>query len=156
MLKITIITLGNKMPGWVEDASQAFMKRLQDHVQLNLIEMPLIKRGKSSDVTRILEKEMLNMRAAIPNQSYLIALDKSGRMFSSEQLATQLEQLQQKTSHLCFLIGGPEGISAELLRACHERWSLSTLTFPHTIARIILLEALYRSWSILQNHPYHK
>jgi 23S rRNA (pseudouridine1915-N3)-methyltransferase len=118
--------------------------------------MPLIKRGKSSDVTRILEKEMLNMRAAIPNQSYLIALDKSGRMFSSEQLATQLEQLQQKTSHLCFLIGGPEGISAELLRACHERWSLSTLTFPHTIARIILLEALYRSWSILQNHPYHK
>lgn len=148
--------MGNKMPTWVEGASEEFIKRLQDGIQINLIEIPLSKRGKSTDLLRILEKEMQLMRAAIPMHARIIALDKGGHMFSSEQLATKIQQLQHITSHLCFLIGGPEGLAPELLALCHEKWSLSTLTFPHTIARIVLLETLYRAWSILQHHPYHK
>jgi 23S rRNA (pseudouridine1915-N3)-methyltransferase len=156
MLKITLITMGNKMPTWVNDASQEFIKRLQDQVQFNLIEIPLTKRSKTSDLSRIIEKETQLMRAAIPPQARLIALDKSGHSFSSEQLANRLEQLQQVSSHLCFTIGGPEGFSSTLLAQAHEKWSLSTLTFPHTIARIVLIETLYRAWSILHHHPYHK
>ena len=156
MLKITIVALGNKMPDWVNEAVHEFKKRLNDGLCVSLVEIPLIRRGKSPDLARILEKEMSAMKDAIPNGSRVIALDLKGESFSSEELACKLEKLQQISSHLCFLIGGPEGLSPAMLANGHEKWSLSPLTLPHTIARIVLLEALYRAWSILQNHPYHK
>ena len=144
------------MPAWVDQAVKEYSKRLQDGISVSIIEIPLMRRGKSSDITRIMEKEMTMMRAAIPNNSRLIALDVTGESFTSEQLAGKIARLQQVASHLCFLIGGPEGLSAELIKQSDERWSLSMLTLPHTLVRVTLLEALYRAWSILQNHPYHK
>lgn len=156
MLKITLITIGNKMPAWVDQAVKEYAKRLQDGISFNLIEIPLMRRGKSTDLSRIMEKEMLMMAAAIPPQAHLIALDITGDSFGSEQLSEKVARLQQHTSHLCFLIGGPEGLSPALVSRSHERWSLSKLTLPHTLVRITLLEALYRAWSILHNHPYHK
>lgn len=156
MLKITILAFGNKMPNWVSQAVQEYSKRLQEGIALNLIELPLLKRSKTTDLTRTMEKEMALMSAAIPSNARLIALDIQGETFTSEQLATKLEQVQHISSHLCFLIGGPEGLSRPLVERCNERWSLSKLTLPHTIARIVLLEAVYRAWSILHNHPYHK
>lgn len=155
-MKITLITLGNKMPAWVNDAVDEFSKRLREAVTLQLIEIPLIKRGKSTDLSRILEKEQALIQASIPSGCRLIALDITGESFSSEQLAIKIERLQTTTSHLCFVIGGPEGIVPELLSKCDERWSLSKLTLPHTIARIVLLETLYRAYAILNHHPYHK
>ena len=156
MLKITIITIGNKMPTWVDQAVKEYAKRLQDGIFLNIIELPLIRRGKSSDLTRIMDKEMMQMSAAIPSQARLIALDVTGESFTSEQLALKIDRLQQIASHWCFLIGGPEGLSPELIQRSDERWSLSMLTLPHTLVRVTLLEALYRSWSIINHHPYHK
>jgi len=156
MLKITLITLGNKMPAWVDQAVSEFCKRLQDGVAVTIVEIPLLRRGKSTDLSRIMEKEMHLMSAAIPNSARVIALDLGGESFSSEQLAVKLEHLQQINSHLCFLIGGPEGLSPQLIARSDERWSLSKLTLPHTLVRIVLLETLYRAWSILHNHPYHK
>lgn len=148
--------MGNKMPSWVNEACQEFSKRLQDGVNVQLIEIPLFKRGKSAELSRILDKELVLMRTAIPSNARLIALDKGGETFSSEALASKLQHVQHVSSHLCFLIGGPEGLAAAVLAQCHERWSLSTLTLPHALARIVLLETLYRAWSILHNHPYHK
>ncbi len=148
--------MGHKLPNWVEHAAQEYQKRLQDKVTLSLIEIPLLVRNKSSDIARIMEKERVAMLAAIPNHSYQIALEMHGKMFTSEQLADKLGSLQNTQSHLCFLIGGPEGLTSSLSKQCHEAWSLSKLTLPHTLARITLLEALYRSWAIMQNHPYHK
>ena len=156
MLKITIITLGNKMPHWVTLGSSDYGKRFNDGIQLKIVEIPLIRRSKSSDLSRILEKETVLIKGALPNNAQIIALDIEGKAFSSEELATKIAQLQQITSHLCFLIGGPEGLSQEILKHCDERWSLSKLTLPHPLVRIILLETLYRSWSIINNHPYHK
>ncbi|MDA9272009.1 23S rRNA (pseudouridine(1915)-N(3))-methyltransferase RlmH [bacterium] len=156
MLKITIITIGNKMPSWVDQAVKEFTKRLQDGIAVTIVEIPLMRRGKSSDITRIMDKEMQLMSAAIPTHARLIALDITGKAFTSEQLAGKIQDLQQITSHLCFLIGGPEGLSPELVARSDERWSMSMLTLPHTLVRIVLLEALYRAWSILHNHPYHK
>lgn len=156
MLKITLVAMGNKMPSWVNEACQEFSKRLQDGVNVQLIEIPLFKRGKSADLSRILDKELTLMRTAIPSNARLIALDKGGETFSSEALASKLQHVQHVSSHVCFLIGGPEGLAEALLAQSHERWSLSTLTLPHALARIVLLETLYRAWSILHNHPYHK
>ena len=156
MLKITVITMGDKMPAWVEQAAKEYSKRLKDGVTLSIVEIPLIKRGKSTDISRIMEKEMILMNAAIPSNAHMIALDVAGESFSSEQLAKKIARLQQITSHLCFLIGGPEGLSSALIERSSERWSLSKLTLPHTLVRIVLLEALYRAWSILHHHPYHK
>lgn len=156
MLKVTVVTMGNKMPVWVQQAVNEYAKRLQDAIVLSIIEIPLIRRGKSTDLSRIMEKEMLLMRAAIPHNARLIALDMTGESFSSEQLAVRIDKLQHITHHLCFLIGGPEGLASALVAQSNERWSLSKLTLPHTLVRITLVEALYRAWSILSHHPYHK
>ena len=156
MQKITLITLGNKMPSWVDAAVNEYSKRLQESAQLNLIEISLLRRGKISDLSRIQEKEMQAMRSQIPLGARLIALDVLGESLSSEQLASRLEKSQLQGQALCFLIGGPEGILPALLQQCDERWSLSKLTLPHAIARIVFIEALYRGFSILNHHPYHK
>lgn len=156
MLKISLISCGNKMPSWVNEGVSEFAKRLKDFAAFNLIEIPLLKRGKASDQSRILEKESNLILSALPQGARIIALEIGGESFSSEQLAVKIEQLQQLSSHLCFLIGGPEGLSAAVLEKSHERWSLSALTLPHPLVRIVLVEALYRSFSIIHNHPYHK
>lgn len=156
MLKITIITLGNKMPDWVTKGSNDYAKRFGDGVVLKIIEIPLMRRSKSSDISRILEKEAALMKEAIPNGARVIALAIDGKTFSSEDLALKITQLQQQHSHFCFLIGGPEGLSLDVLNRCDERWSLSKLTLPHPLVRIMLLETLYRSLSIINHHPYHK
>jgi len=156
MLKITVVTMGNKMPAWVDQAVKDYAKRLQDGVTLAIIEIPLLRRGKSTDISRILEKELAMMQDAIPNNARVISLDLTGEAFTSEQLAEKVARLQQITSHLCFLIGGPEGLARTIVAHSDERWSLSKLTLPHTLVRVTLVEALYRAWSILNNHPYHK
>jgi 23S rRNA (pseudouridine1915-N3)-methyltransferase len=156
MLKITVIAVGNKMPDWVVTGTNDYAKRFNDGIQLKLIEIPLTRRSKSSDLARIMEKEACLIKDAIPNGSRIIALDIGGKTFSSEELATKISHMQQTASHFCFLIGGPEGFSKETLLLCNERWSLSNLTLPHPLVRIILLETLYRAWSIINNHPYHK
>lgn len=144
------------MPAWVDEAVREFSKRLHEFALLNLIEIPLLKRGKSTDLARILEKEGVLIRSAIPQGSRLIALDIQGETFTSDTLATKIDRLQHISSHVCFLIGGPEGLLPEIIAQCDERWSLSKLTLPHTLARIVLLETIYRAFSILNNHPYHK
>ncbi|RUR10274.1 23S rRNA (pseudouridine(1915)-N(3))-methyltransferase RlmH [Legionella sp. km772] len=156
MLKITVIAVGSKMPDWVNEGTKDYAKRFNDGIQLKLIEIPLIKRSKSSDLIRIMEKEATLIKEAIPTGARIIALDLQGKPYSSEELALKITQLQQLNSHFCFLIGGPEGFAKETLALCDERWSLSKLTLPHPLVRIILLETLYRAWSIINNHPYHK
>lgn len=156
MIKITLLVMGHKMPAWVNEGMSEFMKRLKEFCTFTLLEIPLERRGKSTDLSRILEKEKNLLQSAIPSGSRLIALDIQGESFSSEGLSLKLAQLQHLSSHLCFIIGGPEGLMPEVLSQCHEKWSLSKLTLPHTLARILLVETLYRAFSILANHPYHK
>ncbi len=144
------------MPDWVSEGSNDYLKRLNDGVQIKLLEIPLIRRSKSSDLNRILEKESFLIKEALPKGARIIALDIEGKSFSSDALAIKITQLQQISSHFCFIIGGPEGLTPEILNLSDERWSLSKLTLPHPLVRIILLETLYRAWSIINNHPYHK
>lgn len=144
------------MPDWINEGIEEFTKRLKDFFALSIHEIPLIKRNKSNDLSRILEKEANTVLATIPLNAYPIALTIEGSTFSSEKLASKMQKLSEANAHLCFLIGGPEGLHPKIIAQCQEEWSLSTLTLPHAFARLLLLEALYRSCSILTNHPYHK
>ena len=156
MQKLTVISLTNKLSDWSFLACEEYSKRLKPAFALNIIDIPLKKRTNTSNIAQILEKEAQLMQQAVPENSYLIALDLTGKSFTSETLANKFDKLSQITNHLCFLIGGPEGLSSLLKTKCREIWSLSPLTLPHQLAKIIFLETTYRCWCINKSHPYHK
>jgi len=155
-VKINIIAIGNKMPGWVEDASQDFVKRMPSEIKINSILLPLIKRGKNPDIPRIVRDESRKLLAAVPKDSVLVVLDVLGKSVTTMKLSSLLETWLQQGQDVSIVIGGPDGVSDELLSKASLKISLSELTFPHTLVRVILLEQIYRAWSILNNHPYHR
>lgn len=155
-MKVNIIAIGNRMPSWVEAGYQEYARRLTADCQLELIEIPASKRGKQADTKRILAEEGGRMLAAIPKDSYVIALEILGDAWDTPMLATQLQQWQQSGRSVSLLIGGPEGLAPECSAKAAQRWSLSKLTLPHPLVRVVLAEQLYRAWSIVHNHPYHR
>lgn len=144
------------MPGWVEAGYAEYAQRMPAEVRLELKEIPAGKRGKNADVARILQDEGQRLQAAIPKGAHVVAMDVKGKSFTTEQLAARLGEWMQSGQDIALLVGGPEGLSAECRDLAHEYWSLSALTFPHPLVRIIVAEQLYRAWSVLKNHPYHR
>ncbi len=144
------------MPEWVQHGYKEYIKRIGAGLQIELMEISPEKRGKSADVQRIMQKEAERMRQSIPRGNFVIALDKEGKSWSTENLADKIANWQQDGTNVSLLIGGPEGMTPELLQQADARISLSAMTFPHPIVRIILAEQLYRAYSILSHHPYHK
>ncbi len=144
------------MPGWVDEASQDFIKRLPAEIKINLILLPLIKRGKNPDIPRIVRDESRKLLVAVPKGSLLVVLDVLGKPVTTMKLSSMLEVWLQQTQDVSIIIGGPDGVSGELLSKASLKLSLSGLTFPHTLVRVILLEQIYRAWSILNHHPYHR
>ena len=144
------------MPTWVNDGYQEYAKRLPPECQIKLIEIPAEKRGKNADLARIKELEGKKILNAIPKNTLVVAMAIKGKNWNTEQLAEQLEQWQSHGQSITLLIGGPEGLAD----ACYERadlcWSLSPLTLPHPLVRVVLAEQLYRAWSLIKGHPYHR
>lgn len=155
-MKINLIATGNKMPDWVGLASDDFSKRLPAEIKINTILLPLIKRGKNSDIPRIVRDESRKLLAAVPKDSSLVVLDVLGKPITTMKLSSLLESWLQQGQEVSIVIGGPDGLSDELLAKASLKLSLSALTFPHPLVRVILLEQIYRAWSILNNHPYHR
>ncbi len=155
-MHIHLVAVGQKMPAWVDDACADFLKRLPPELKLNPILVPLIKRGKTPDIKRIVRDESRSLLAAIPAGSQLIALDVLGKRVTTEKLSKLLDGWMQQGQDIALVIGGPDGLSDELLQQTPMKISLSDLTFPHPLIRVMLVEQLYRAWSILNNHPYHR
>lgn len=155
-MRVNIIAIGERMSDWVQAGYEEYARRLATAMPLNLVEIPAEKRGKSADIKRIMDKEAKRMLQAIPANAYVVALDREGQSWSTEKLAQHLGQWQQDGNDLAILIGGPEGMSQACLARAQTHLSFSAMTFPHPLIRIMLAEQLYRAWSILQNHPYHK
>jgi 23S rRNA (pseudouridine1915-N3)-methyltransferase len=155
-VKINLVAAGNKMPDWVELASNDFSRRLPAEIQFNSILLPLIKRGKNPDIPRIVRDESRKLIAAVPKDSLLVVLDVLGKPVTTMKLSSILESWMQQGQDISIVIGGPDGVSDELLSKASLKLSLSALTFPHTLVRVILLEQIYRAWSILNHHPYHR
>lgn len=153
-MKITLISIGSKMPAWVQTGFEEYQKRLQSDWPLNLVEIPLAKRQKNSDNLALIKKEGEKMLAAIPKNSFVITLEIGGKRLSTEALAKAITSWQ--SAQLCFLIGGPEGLASDVLKRSDAKISLSDLTLPHPLVRIVLAEQLYRALTITQGHPYHK
>lgn len=144
------------MPSWVEQASEDFSKRLPAEIRVNPILIPLIKRGKNPDINRIVRDESRKLLAAVPKNNLLVVLDVLGQSITTLKFSSMLESWLHQGQDVSILIGGPDGVSDELLSQAVHRLSLSALTFPHPLVRVILIEQIYRAWSILNNHPYHR
>lgn len=156
-MKIHLIAVGNKMPAWVETGAREYQKRLPKNFDLIVTEVPLAKRTKSSqDAARLCEKEGKALLAAVPAGAYLVALDVKGKAHATETLAERFRVIMESGRDLAMLVGGPDGLSPECLESVEEIWSLSALTMPHTLVRIVVAEQVYRVWSVLNRHPYHR
>ena len=144
------------MPSWVNEGYREYEKRLPNDFQLEMIELPLGHRGKSSDVAKAKKKEGDQMLAAIPKGDRVIALEVLGKNWSTEQLAAQVEDWRMDGRNISLLIGGPDGLDSRCSAIADQKWSLSALTLPHPLVRVMLAEQLYRAWTVIQGHPYHK
>jgi 23S rRNA (pseudouridine1915-N3)-methyltransferase len=155
-MNIHLLSVGNKMPRWVSEGYREYAKRLPAECRLNLIEIAPGHRGKSADIRRTLRDEGERMLKAIPKGCHVIALDVPGRTWSTEQLAQRLGDWMEAGHDLALLVGGPEGLAESCLQRADSHWSLSPLTLPHPLVRVLLSEQIYRAWSLLRNHPYHR
>lgn len=155
-MKIKIVSPANKMPDWVDKACQEFIKRLDENCKLEFHDIPLNTRTKNADIKRLIEKEANSMLKLVQSDDWVVALSIDGKQFSSEGLAQQLETWQSQGQNVVIFIGGPEGLHASCLERANQRISLSLLTLPHPLVRVLLTEQLYRAQCILKGHPYHK
>ena len=155
-MRIHLIAVGQKMPAWVEQGYKEYAQRLPAEARLELKEIAPGKRSKNADIKRILLDEGQRIQAAIPKNSRIVALDVKGKPWSTEQLADRLGDWMQSGQDIALLVGGPEGLHEDCIAMADERWSLSPLTFPHPLVRIITAEQIYRAWTVLRNHPYHR
>ncbi len=155
-MRIHILAIGQKMPAWVNTACDDYAKRLPPELRLSTRELPLIKRGKNADIARIKRDECQQLLDAVPKNCRLIALDVAGKKLSTEKLAAHLGDWMQQGRDIAIAIGGPDGFTPDFLQQAEMKISLSDMTFPHPLVRVMLTEQLYRAWSILNNHPYHR
>ena len=155
-MNIYLLAVGNKMPEWVNKAYHEYAKRLTADCRLKLVEITPGKRGKNADLVRIKQQEGEKIIAAIPKGSLVVALEVKGKAWSTEDLAKQLDGWLHSGQDIALLIGGPEGLSDACVARADLKWSLSSLTLPHPLVRVLLSEQIYRAYSILKNHPYHR
>ncbi|NVJ51760.1 MAG: 23S rRNA (pseudouridine(1915)-N(3))-methyltransferase RlmH [Gammaproteobacteria bacterium] len=153
---IRLIAVGHKMPDWVTSGYQEYARRMPRECRLELHEIAAGKRGKQVDIKRIMAKEADAIKQAIHPNDHIVALDVEGKSWSTPQLAQQISAWQSLGQNIALLVGGPEGLTPELRQMAQQKWSLSGLTLPHPLVRILVAEALYRAWSVTANHPYHR
>lgn len=158
-MKIRLLTIGQKMPNWVITGFDDYFKRIQPFVQTQLIELPMAKRGKNdspADILKYCQIEGESILNALKPNERLIALEVGGRELSTEKLAETMQQWTLSGQDVALAIGGPDGLSDAVRQHAEWHWSLSKLTLPHPLVRILLIEQLYRAMSINHNHPYHR
>lgn len=155
-MKIHLLAIGVRMPDWVKTAYAEYAVRLPRECMLNLLEIAAGQRGPHADVARIVRTEGERLLAAVPTGSRLIALDERGQQWSTAELAERLAGWLREGRDLSLLVGGPDGLDAACRNRAEGLWSLSRLTLPHPLVRVVVAEQLYRAWSLLHHHPYHR
>ena len=155
-MRISVLAVGTRMPSWVTQGVEEYCRRLPRELKLQWREIPLARRVQGAKPEQLREREGEQLLKAIPPGDKVIALDVLGKRITTEQLAQQLETWQMSGDNYTLLVGGPDGLSPRCLERASARWSLSDLTLPHPLVRVLLAEQLYRAWTITVNHPYHR
>lgn len=155
-MKLIVIAVGNKMPDWVSTAWKDYVKRMPADCTIELREIKPEPRTSGKTAAQMMEAEGRRIQAALPADSLVIALDEHGRDLTTMDLSQQLAGWRDHSQDVAFLIGGPDGLDADLKKRSASLIRLSSLTLPHPMVRIVLAEQLYRAWAILTNHPYHR
>lgn len=155
-MNLRILAVGNRMPGWVDAGFEEYAKRLPHECAMSLTEIPLPHRSKAQRASSATTLEGKRMLEHIKPDDQAIALDIGGRALTTEGLAQRFGEWLQDGRDRVFMIGGPDGLAPDCLQRAEWRWSLSALTLPHALARVVVAEALYRAWTVLQGHPYHR
>jgi 23S rRNA (pseudouridine1915-N3)-methyltransferase len=155
-VRIHLLAIGHRMPGWVNEAYRTYAQRLPAECRLELREIAAPRRGRNVPVERLREQEGESLLAAVPRDAWVVALDEHGRGLETAALSSRLDDWMQSGRDVCLLVGGADGLSPACRARADFTWSLSPLTFPHPLVRVILAEQIYRAWSLLRGHPYHR
>jgi 23S rRNA (pseudouridine1915-N3)-methyltransferase len=156
MSKVRVLAVGSRMPAWVRSACDDYLARLAPQLKITLTEIDPGPRSAGRSPQKAIQTEGERLLAAVRRDDFVVALDERGAQFTTRELAAWLAQRLNESQALTFLVGGPDGFAADVLARCNFRWSLSRLTLPHALARVVLAEQLYRAYGVLTNHPYHR
>ena len=155
-MRVHLIAVGLRMPKWVREAYQDYITRLGSGLKVSLVEIEPGQRTAGRPPRKAMEAEAQRLLAALRKDEYVVALDERGAEMTTRELAAWLKTRMQDGRDLAFLVGGPDGFAPEVLARSDFKWSLSRLTFPHALVRVVLAEQLYRAHGVLANHPYHR
>ncbi len=155
-MNIHLISVGNRMPRWVREGFEEYAKRLPRECALKLVEIAPGHRGKGADIDRTVREEGERILHALPRDCLVLALEVKGQAWDTEQLAHRLGDWLNGGRDVALLIGGPEGLAYGCRQRADLLWSLSPLTLPHPLVRVVVAEQIYRAWTVLNNHPYHR
>lgn len=154
-MEIRLVAVGRRMPGWVAEGMQEFLRRMPPQLPVRLVEVEASRARQGGDIARARREEAQALLAAA-GEAHLIALDERGRGVDTRQVAQAMEQWMMAGRDVALLVGGADGLDARCRERAERTWSLSALTFPHQLVRIIVAEQLYRAWTVLNHHPYHR
>ncbi|MBL8470705.1 MAG: 23S rRNA (pseudouridine(1915)-N(3))-methyltransferase RlmH [Rhodocyclaceae bacterium] len=155
-MKLIVLAVGNRLPDWVNAACSDYCARMTRDQPLQLVEIKPEPRSAGKPVPALLAAERTRIEAQLPASAHVVALDERGADVTTAALAQKLESWRRLGRDVALLIGGPDGLDPALKSAAHETLRLSSLTLPHALARVLLVEALYRAASLNANHPYHR
>jgi 23S rRNA (pseudouridine1915-N3)-methyltransferase len=155
-MRLRVIAVGTRMSGWVEAACADYTRRMPGAAAPQLVEVPVARRSGAGDAARAMATEAQRILALLGPREHAVALDERGRSFTTLQFGDWLEGRRQAGDPVSFIIGGPDGLDQAVLQRAQLRWSLSALTFPHGLVRVLLAEQLYRASTLLAGHPYHR
>jgi len=155
-MKLLIVAVGTRMPAWVEAGFDEFARRMPRELPLHLVEVKAEPRTTGKTVGAMISAEAARIEAALPARCRRVILDERGTDITTKALAQRLEAWQGEGEDVALVVGGPDGLAPTLKAGADERIRLSSLTLPHALVRPLLAEALYRAWTVLKNHPYHR
>jgi 23S rRNA (pseudouridine1915-N3)-methyltransferase len=155
-MQLIVAAVGHKMPAWIEAGFQEYAKRMPPECRLVLKEIKPVDRAANKSAESVMAQERARIEAALPKTGRVIALDERGTAMTTLELSQQLSIWQQHGGDVSFVIGGADGLDAEFKQNADSLLRLSNMTLPHGLVRVMLAEQLYRAWSILKNHPYHR
>jgi len=155
-MRLVLVTVSGKQPNWVAAGYDDYARRLGGRWMLELVEVPLARRTAAMDPRRAVADEAQRMLRHVPAGAHVVALDVGGASWSTQALARRLDAWSLTGAPVCLLAGGPDGLGEACRERAQESWSLSALTLPHGLVRVVVAEALYRAATVLSGHPYHR